>query len=255
MEKEIKKVSKKDSRIRELQTENKRLRAEVQNLKHELDTVKNKRIFHDSGDKSLVNFEKRSANIRLFSKRSYTAYLAALISNTSIFKLYKRFISIAKKYTLITVSLQIAAYILTLIQSSAIFVVAASLFIVSLPFTFIFGYSAVILTFFGRKRVYKKLTSTIREKDIAVFFAPKTKKRLDDSFFSGMVREWTERNGGVAIIVSPYFLSRKGVSTSKKYYFVMRQETENIIIVRRHYYFTLKKRLLKNADRNVTIVY
>lgn len=247
--------SKKDARIKELQAENKRLRAEVETLKYELNSAKDKKIFNDPQDKVRVSFDRRVENTGLFSKRSYTSYLLSLISKTSVFKLYKKIINIVKKYTLITVSLQIAAYILTVLQSSAIFVVAFSLFVISLPFTFIFGYSALVFSFFGRKKINKKVDKMLQDKKVAVFFATKSNSLRHDSFFAGMVREWRDKNNGVAVIVSPYFFSSKGISSSKRPYMVMREEEKDIILVRRHYYFSLKKRRFTRNDKNLTLIY
>ena len=255
MSKEKSAKTKKLSRIKELEAENRRLKNEIDILKHELSTIKGKNLFYDRQDKILQSFQRNADNERLFSKKRYTSYLAAIISRTSVFKLYTKIISVVKKYTLITVSLKIAAYILAIIQSSAIFVVALSVFLVSLPFTFLFGYLAIILSIFGRKRTIKRVTELTKSKSVAIFFASKGNQLSSDSFFAGTVREWTQRKDGVAIIVSPYFFSAKGISESKKFYTLMRAEEADVIIVRRHFFFTLNKRLFKDSGKDVTMVY
>ena len=160
-----------------------------------------------------------------------------------------------KKYTLVTVSLKVAAYILTILQSSAIFVLALSFFVVSLPFTFLFGYLAVILSLFGRRRRIKAVNEMIKNKKVTVFFASKGKQLSPDSFFAANLRDIKERRGGVAVIVSPYFFSPKGISDAKKAYALMRIEEKDIIIVRRHFFFTLNKRLFSDFKKDVTMIY
>lgn len=255
MSKEKSRKKERLSRIKELEAENRRLKTEVGILKHELSVVNGKKIFHDSQDKILESFEKIADNERLFSKKRYVSYLAAIISRTSVFKLYKKIISVVKKYTLITVSLKIAAYILAILQSSAIFVVALSVFLIFLPFTFILGYLAIVLSLFGRKRCIKRVTETTKNKSIAVFFASRGHQLSCDSFFAGTVREWKERHGGVAVIVSPYFFSSKGITDVKKLYTLMRIEETDVIIVRRHFFFTLNKRVFKDPKKDITMIY
>ena len=255
MSKEKSRNSKELERLKELESENKQLKAEVDNLKREISVMTDKKTFHDTRDKILLSFERSASNERLFSKKRYTAYLAALISRTSIFKLYKRIITFAKKYTLLTVSLKIAAYVIALIQSSAVFVVALSVFLVLLPFTFVFGYLTIIISLFGRRRTIKKVSELTKNKSVAVFFASKATKLTGDSFFAGTVREWKNRRGGVAVIVSPYFFSPKGISGSKKAYLLTRTEEADVIIIRKHFFFTLNKRIFKDPDKDVTMIY
>ena len=254
MAKKKKEVSDKE-RIKELQSENRLLREEIESLRSEVEKLSGKKIFGDSNDRSLQAFEKKAANVRLFSKKHYTTYLIALISNTSVFRLYKKIVSVLKKYTLITVSLRIAAYILTAIQSSAIFVVALSLFVVSLPVTFIFGYLALILSFFGRRRVIKRTKEMISDRAVTVFFAQRGDSLTKDSYFAGMIKDHTERTGCVSVIISPYFLSSKGISGSKKLFFIMREEEKDVIVIRRHFFFSLKKLLFKNMNDSLTMIY
>lgn len=254
MAKPKKRISKKDAQIKELLAENKRLKDEIRSLKYELESTDEKKIFKDHRDKSRAAFERQAENSRIFSKKRYTSFLAATIANTSVFRLYKKIVGVAKKYTLITVTLQIAAYTLAAIQTSAFFVIAASIFAVSLPFTFIFGYSALLFSFFGRRKLVKKLRQKTENKKIALFFLPKEKNVTENSFFAGNVKDWAARNGGVAFIISPYFFSSRGISRSRRGYATLREEYENIYMIRRHTYFTLKKKVLKK-DTDVTVVY
>ena len=255
MSKEKPENNKDVSKIKELEAENKQLKTEVDNLKRELAAMNDKKIFHDSQDKILLSFERSADNERLFSKKRYTSYIAAIISRTSVFKLYKRIILFAKKYTLLTVSLKMAAYVIALIQSSAVFVVALSVFIVLLPFTFIFGYLTLMISLFGRRRKIKKVTEMTKNKSVAVFFASKADQLTSDSFFAGTVREWKDRRGGVAVIVSPYIFGARGISGSKKTYSLMRVEEADVIIIRKHFFFTLDKRIFKNSDKDITMIY
>ncbi len=241
--------------IKELENENKRLRREIGLLKRELAAKNGKTTFADNTDKTRTELEKRAEGARHYAKKSYTAFLVSLISATSVFKLYKRIVGIAKKYTLVTFSIKIATYILAAIQSSAIFVVALSIFLISLPFTFIIGYSATLLSFFARKRMLKKASKILCGKKIAVFFASRGASLAQSSFFAGSVRDWRDRYGGTAIIVSPYMFSKRGISYAPRSFTLMREEERDILIIRRHFYFALSKRILRKQEEGLTEIY
>lgn len=247
--------SKDKKTINELSEENEKLRLEVDALKHELEKIKGKKVFHASSDLPHTSFDRQALNVRLFSRKSYTSYLAGLIANTSIFQLYRKIIVYARKYALITTTLKILSFIFSFLQTGAIFVIAASLFVVSLPFTFIGGYAALIFTFFGNKKLKKKTAQMLEGKKIAVFFTQKGRSLDDSSFFAGMVRELCDRTDGVAIIVSPYFFSPRGITDNRRFYLSLRNETDNIIIVRRHFFFTVRRKMLKERGEDITIIY
>ena len=253
--KRIDKTSNKE-KIKQLSEENKRLKGEVELLKSELEKATGKKAAIHPHDPVISNFDRQSLNTKLYSKKSYSAYLIGLISNTSVFHIYRKIISFFKKFTLVSVTLQLLAFVLTAIQSSAVFIVALSLFTISLPVTFIVGYTAIVFAFFGGVKRMHKIRSLAEGKDIVIFFPPKSKAISPDSFFAGMAREYAKA-GKLSIIVSPYFLSFKGVRKSKrkKPFLSARIEEENLLIIRRHYFFTLKRKLLKKTDKNVTLIY
>lgn len=241
--------------LKELEAENKRLKREIALLKRELAAKNGKNTFTDYTDKTRADLEKRAQNARHYAKKSYTAFLVSLISATSVFKLYKRIVGIVKKYTLVTFSLKIATYILAAVQSSAIFVVALSVFLISLPFTFIIGYSATLLSFFAKKRMLKKASRILCGKRIAVFFPSRGAFLTKSSFFAGTVRDWRDRYSGIAIIVSPYIFSKRGISAAPKAFTLMREEEKDILIIRRHFYFALSKKILKKQEESLTEIY
>ncbi len=250
-----KKNPSKNQQIKALTEENQKLKQEIENLKEEIDSIKKDKILHKKGDAVSVSFENQALNAKLYSKKSYTTYLAGLIANTSFFRLYKRLLYIVRKYTFISTTLKIIAYILTFVQSGALFVLAASVSIISLPFTFIIGYSALAAALFGRRRLNKKLSKFFDGKNIFVMFPQRGNELNSDSFFSGNAKEFAKGENNAVIIVSPYFFSSRSISGKKKVFISAREEDENILTVKRHYYFTLKRKLLKTDMKKITFMY
>ena len=252
--KELNERSNNKKTVTELAEENEKLRIEIDALKRELERTKGRKAHH-STDPISAAFDRQAVGSRLFSKKSYSAYLVGLITNTSIFKLYGKILGYARKYSFITTTLKIFSFIFAFLQTSAVFIIAASFFLVSLPLTFLVGYAAILLTVFGKKRAKKKVRSAICGKKITVLFPQKGRALAEDSFFSGMARDICRRTGGVAIVVSPYFFSTRGISKNKKMFLSMRDEGGGVLLVRRHFFFSLKRNVLKNRREDITVIY
>ena len=241
-------------RITELSEENEKLRIEIDALKRELEKTKGRSTSHSQGVVS-ATFERQSAGARLFSKKSYSAYLVGLIANTSVFKLYRKFLDYLRKYSFITTTLKIVSFIFAFLETSAVFILAASFFVVSLPLTFLVGYAALLLTLFGKRRAKMKVKEAIEGKSVTILFPQRGRALTEDSFFSGMTRDICRRTGGVAIVVSPYFYSTRGISKSNKLFLSMRDEGDGVLLVRRHFFFSLKRKILKEKRNDTTVIY
>ena len=248
-------MKKDDERIKKLTEENAKLRRELDSLKRELEKANGTAPLFSSKDKYAEEFEKQSRNETLYSRKSYTAFLLSHISNTSVFHVYKRIIAFLRKYALVSTTLKIAAIILAILQTSTVFVLATSVFVVSLPFTFLVGYAALILSLFGRRRLKKKIADISEGKDIFILTPPRGRAFEKSSFFNGMAEDIAKDKTKLVIIVSPYFLSSKGVGKSRKLFSMARIESDNVIIVRRHYYFSLKRKKKPDTHKNITILY
>ena len=244
-----------DNQLRLLRAENKRLRAEIAELKHELEKEQGKKPSFGRSEPSHLTFNRLAANDRLYSKRTYSAYLWGVLKNTSFFNYYERFVYILRKYTFITTTIKILAFILALVQSSAVFVLFASSFVIVWPIAIILSYIAVFLTFMGRKKINAKNRKLLEGKKVTVFFPTKGHPFNRKSYFYRMVHECVSDPSAAAVVVSPYFFGTKGMSDSRKPYLAERYEGNNILIIRRHYFFSFKKSVLGKMNDNVTMVY
>lgn len=249
------KKSSADKEIGELMAENRRLRSENASLKRELADAKGKLSLRRKENPHHALFAHQANNESLFAKKRYSGYVLQLIRNTTVFSIYTKILYFVRRYTFISLTVQILAAILTVVQSSAIFVLATSASVIALPFIFIISYVAFLVAHLSRRKndvVNKKL---IARKKIVVFFPPKGRALAEDSFFSGMVREFAADPDRTCLIVSPYFFRPLGLGSSKKAYFFSRAEGENIILLRRQYYFTLKKKILNRLANDITEIF
>ena len=241
--------------IKELRAENKRLAREIALLKIELEDAHGKRTRKKDTDPNRLLLEHQAQNEILFSKKRYFGYVVRLIANTSIFHFYKKILAFFRRYSFLSTTLKIVLAVLTVIQSSAIFVLATSASVLAFPFILILSYTAFFLAHLSRRKndaVNKKL---LAHKHIFVFFPPKKRALVPDSFFSGMVEEFSKRPDHICIVVSPYFWHNHGLFGNRKPYRFSRAESESILLVRRQYYFMLKKNIFRVAAGDITEIY
>ncbi len=60
------------------------------------------------------------------------------------------------------------------------------------------------------------------------------------------------KEGNAAVLISPYWISPRGLR-GKEFYFTIRMEEQNLYLIRRYYFFSLRKSVLR--EENTVIVY
>ena len=247
-------MSKRSKQLRDLQKENQRLKRENMMLKTELEELYGHKKRQKTG-KYQAALQRGAQNERLFSKKRYAGYLWEALKRTSVFRIYQRILHAIRKVTFVRITLLVLLAILTAIQSSAVFVLATSFFVVSLPFTLLISNSAMILTFFGRRRIYHNNRQLLEGKNITVFFPPRGYRSESDPFLFGMIMENAKKEGHVSVVVSPYVFNSRGILGRRgRPYFSARAEEENVLLVRSAYYFNLKKKIFPHCS-SITEIY
>ncbi len=241
--------------IKILMTENKRLTREVAALKRELEHSRGKLLRGKGDDPHRALLDHQAQNDILFSRKRYFGYIVQLIKSTSFFRLYQKILAFFRRYALLSTTLKILLAILTVVQSSAIFVIATSASVVAIPFILTVSYAVFFLAHFHRKKNDAANKKLLANKHIVVFFPPKKRALEKDSFFSGMVEEFSHRPDHICIVVSPHFWRNRGLFGNRKPYRFSRAESESILLVRRPYYFVLKKKFFHESDQNMTEIY
>lgn len=247
-------MSQKESELSKLKRENQKLKRENLMLKAELEELHGQRKKQKT-NKSEAALQKQSKTVHLYSKKRYTGYVLEALRRTSVFQIYSRIINAFRRLTFIRITLLVLIGILTALQTSAVFVLATSFFVVSLPFTLLVSSSAMILTFFGRRRIIANNRQRLSGKAVTVFFPPKGYSPSSTPFLCGMMREYAEKENHVTVVVSPYVFHSRGVNGKRgRPYFCSRSEESGILIVRSPYYFTMKKKILGDAT-HITEIY
>ncbi len=241
--------------IRELRAENRRLRHELHSLKRELEVYEG-RAAHDRNDQIQSSFDAQAKNEILFSKNRYFSYIWEVIKRTSVFRLYTKLLRLFRRFNFIRITVGILATVLLALQTGALFVLSASASVISIPFTFLVTYATFLFSVFHVRKDCRIHRVKMMDKKIYVFFPSKKGALCQNSYFSGMVADFSQRPDSFCVIVCPYFWSRRGLNGVKgKPYISSRAEGDNLLIVRRHYYFTMKKRIFSSFPEKITELY
>ena len=239
------------NKIQALKKENRRLRAENYALREQLRISDKRDAAHSRAIKE--SLKRRTDKAKLYSKKSFAAFLLGSFRAKTLFSYYQRIVYIVRKYTFVTTSIKIFTFLFALLQSSALIVLFTGTLAISIPITLISSYLAVTFTFLFRKRITKKTKEALRGKRITVLFPSKGRAFEKNSYFRGMIKDITKDENSVAIVVSPYYFSSIGIGKSKKYYLATRNDGEGVIMIRNHYYFTFKKKILSKASDSILI--
>lgn len=241
--------------IKSLAAENRRLRHENDELKKELSELRGKPAPKSRSDKYLASLERRADVEYMYSKKNYPAFVLAQLKHTSFFHIYNRVITVFRRYSFITTSLKVFSIVFLLIEATLLVLVSTSAFIASVLSILLFSQIFAFLTFFARRRYNRVNAERLKGKKVSVFFPPRDRAFDYGSYFSGLVREASEGEDSVAVIVSPYALKTTGLDKSRHIYFICRDDGKNVLLVRRSYWFSMKKRVVDKVCSSVTEIY
>lgn len=241
--------------IRKLTVENRRLSREIDELKREIDELNGKGGRWQKQGKYQSALKRRADYEDMFSKKNFFSFAFSHLKHTSFFGMYKKLVSIIRRYTFLTVTFKIASILFLLVETAALFVISTSAFFISIVLTFITSYIFAFLTIFVRHKSNRENIEILKDKDVTIFFPPKERAFDIDSYFSGFVRSISQEKDSVVVIVSPFTKKNIGLNGSKKKYFASRLDGDNILIVRRYYYFTLRNKIIEKYSSHITEIY
>ena len=119
-----------------------------------------------------------------------------------------------------------------------------------IPITLSVSLITLIVTLILRDRNAKKLLNLL-EKDVTVIF-PENKDAFDRIAIEEKI---TENEGKSVLIITPFFLKKKGIGDSKQMFVCFRKERDNVYILRRYFFFYFRKRMRKEQMFNIDEIY
>ena len=98
------------------------------------------------------------------------------------------------------------------------------------------------------------MSSLLDKKRIFVFLPIRTDRFEESSFFAGNCLDIASRKNCAVLIVSPYYISKKGIGENN-FFFSVREESKNVYIVRKYAFFYLRKRILDRSQEQTVYFY
>ena len=212
--------------------EEKRLRAEIARKEHQLASLR------QSGHKSPEwRATEAAAAPRRYGKRNYFSYLWTLIKDTTAYGIWERFLSLFRRFRLISLIIRVTGVIFVVVQTGTLFIIFSALTIITIPALLIGGIFTAIKSALLLHRASSSLKKENTDRAAFIFLPQNTKKKhcVADATASAL-----SDMGYTVLIICPPFSSPRG-------------KEDGIYYIGRNIYFVLNKRFFKNTKDRINI--
>lgn len=193
-------------------------------------------------EKALRTAEKALGDRRMVMHRSLIGYLYDLLTHTSLYAKWQSFLSILRRFRAISVSLKLLTLLFSILETGALVLLSTVLFLIILPVGSMLMLGVLLTALLESRRTNRRLAVRLAGKPIYVLFLHDGDK---NSFQIRNARELATR--GTVLLVSPYWISAKGIYPHG-FYCTVRHEAPNVFLIRRYYFFSLRRHVLKGLD-------
>ena len=182
-------------------------------------------------------------NRRLFAHRSFFSYACDLLRRTKFVKVWRELLAYFRRIRMVTWTVRILSVVFSVLQTGALVILSTVIFLIILPILASLMLGILLTAFFESRKSNRKMELALSQKRIYVLFLSKK----DNPFLAQNARDLAQHKGAAVLLISPYWLSGKGLF-SKRFYATVRHDGEGIYLVRRYYFFKLKKKVLSNKE-------
>ncbi|MBO4979235.1 MAG: hypothetical protein J6D16_02385 [Clostridia bacterium] len=191
---------------------------------------------------------------RGLANRNYFLYLSSLLRKTQIYRFWRRYLDVFRKFRLISLLFRIYSYLLVLLQLGTAFFIIILGFLILLPLVLLGATTVAFSALVFYRRENQRMRLLLKGQRIVVFF-PTLGGELDvGTLWRAHIEELSLKENTTVLIVSPHFWLGKGL-TGKSFYFLLRKEAQNVYILRKHYYFSLRRAVLDKNRALLTLIY
>lgn len=207
-------------------------------------------------------FGAHSESFAFYRKKTFFRYLSAMLRTSLIFGLWKRIYTYFRRYRLAILSAEIFLFIVTFLQSGAVFLVLSAISAVLLPTLFLTLAVLSQFTAFRKRGEIRRVEAAVRAAEaLYVFPLPRKGFSRGNRGFPALLHSLTEADRhSVVLIVSPYLVSKKAIlpisdASRPRYYAAAREEAPNIFLLRGHFFFGIRRSLASLGEKQLTVFY
>lgn len=151
-----------------------------------------------------------------------------------------------------SVIIRVATSLVTIIETSALLIVAATVFIVTLPLLLAASLITAVAVVISGRRCNRRLVPLLRDKQMFVFFPTAYPRR--GGVLDATIRQLSADPRNAIFAVSPHLISSELLGRREPY-FIQRKVAENVYYVRKYYFFLLRRGVLSHASQPVRYIF
>lgn len=216
---------------------------EIRRLKKENNDLK-KRLYKLEAE---IHSDSDDSDTRCFASENYFSYLLAKIKQKKFFPTFHKYF---KNSLWITRIFRWGVLIYQYVQAGALVLLYTAAFILIIPIILAVALLTLIVALILRDKNTRLLFEEI--KSDVVFIIPKDKDSFDKVKLCSIA---AEQDGKNVLVVSPFFLSSRGVGDREKMYVCFRKEYDNVFIMRNYFFFYFRRRLKTEKACNTEEIY
>lgn len=198
--------------------------------------------------------EKAKVDPQLFSARAdqnrsmargtgFFKYAWESIRGAAFYGHWIRLLAYFRRLRLVAIILRITAILFTVLQTGALVLLTTVIFLIALPIFVSLMLGILLTALLESRKTNRTLARLLDGKHVYILFATEE----PTPFFIANARELASRPSAAVLIVSPFWLSSKGI-LQRRFYCTARREAEDLYTLRRYYFFTFKKKVLKKTE-------
>lgn len=188
----------------------------------------------------------RTARLRKMSqRRSFFQDARESLLQARPYRLWQSVMAYIRRFRMISFIVRLAGWMFTIVQTGALVLLTTAVFFVILPLLAVILAGALITALLDTRRSLHWMKRQLEDRRVYVFFG------IDSPFGQGNAMSFAERENSAVLIVSPFWVSPRGLGRRKPYLNV-RQERAHVYLIRRYFFFSLRKKLL-TSDKTVLV--
>lgn len=182
---------------------------------------------------------KRVLRLRQMSKcRSCIQDIREALLQARPYRLWLSVWTYIRRLRAISLLLRLIGWILTALQAGTLVLLTAAVLFAVLPVLAALAAGILLAALLDTRQSLRRIQKRLDSRYVYVFFGS------GGQFGEGNIRELSKMQNTAVLVVSPFWISSKGLGKSR-FYLNLRQESEHLYLIRRYFYFSLRKRVLK----------
>lgn len=187
--------------------------------------------------------ERAYRNRKMATGTGFLKYAWETLRAAAFYEQWLRILSYLRRLRLVALILRLGTILLTVLQTGALVLLTTVLFLIAIPVLIFFTLGILLTALLESRKTNRTLSRLLCGKKVYVLFATDS----PTPFFIGNARQLSSLKDTAVLIVSPFWLSSKGI-LRKGFYGTARREAQNIYTLRRYYFFSLQKQVLRHLE-------